>query len=118
MRLGESLFVALVAASTLGCLKPLVLDGRAEGVIVAPLSAAAGDDADREVAAAGQELQSYFFKMTGVRVPLVSRPSPHATSIRIGVFGCPPVRGWSGSRPPADGYAIETRGDTLWVVGG
>jgi Domain of unknown function (DUF4838)/Glycosyl hydrolase family 67 N-terminus len=90
----------------------LVRDGRPMGVIVAPTTGATDD------VQAGVELQRYLRKMSGATVPIVAAATEGQTSVRVGVFGRPPVDGWAGTRPPRDGFAIEAHGRTLFVVGG
>jgi hypothetical protein len=91
----------------------LVHDGRANGVIV---SAPRGNAA---LERAGRELQTYLRKISGASVPIVGQPGPaKSVSVRIGVYGQPPVTAWTGTRPRPDAFSIERRGSTLFIVGG
>ena len=106
--------VATAVLAGAACREPhLVRNGQPEAVIVAPVGATADD------ALAGRELQAYVHKMSGatLKVQPETQGEPE-TVVRIGVFGQPPVDAWSGPRPKRDGFALETRGETLWIVGG
>jgi hypothetical protein len=68
---------------------------------------------------AATELQTYVRKISGASLPLMNAlPEGKQALVRIGVYGAAPVAEWRGERPPADGFAIETRGNALWIVGG
>jgi hypothetical protein len=106
--------LAGVALLTAACAHPaLVRDGHVEGTIVAP-TVGTGDDV-----LAGAELRSYLKKITGQDVPIASSATEDGrATVRIGAYGGPTVRGWTGTAPAPDGFVIETRGQTLWIVGG
>ena len=107
------LAAAALAVLAMGCQKPaLVRDGWVEGLIVAP-TAGSGDDV-----LAGKELQAYLKKISGGEVPIFSSAAKAKAMVRIAVAGKPSAEGWTGAAPPPDGFAIETRGHTLWIVGG
>jgi hypothetical protein len=68
---------------------------------------------------AATELQTYVRKISGATLPLMNAlPESEQALVRIGVYGAAPVAEWHGERPPADGFAIEVRGNALWIVGG
>ena len=105
--------VAALALATSGCAAPaLVRDGVAEGIIVAP-TVGRGDDV-----LAGTELQAYLKKMTGAALPIQNAVGAARPMVRVGVYGKAPVEEWTGAAPPPDGFKIERRGNTLWIVGG
>jgi hypothetical protein len=103
-----------VAGTLASCAPPaLVRGGRPEATIL--ISPAAS--ADEKLAA--QELQEYVRKISGATLPTrVTTGADTPSEVRIGVYGSPPVEGWTGERPVADGFAIDRRGSTLSVVGG
>src|SRR5687767_12843512 len=105
--------LVLIGLAAAACAPPaLVREGWVEGVIVAPT---AGNTDD---VLAGKELQAYLQKITGLSVPIYPQASKAKAMVRVGVYGKPPVQDWNGAAPPADGFAIETRGNVLWIVGG
>ncbi|HVO09453.1 MAG TPA: DUF4838 domain-containing protein [Vicinamibacteria bacterium] len=106
--------VALVgAALTAGCGPPaLVRGGRPESAILVSTTAAP----DEKLAAT--ELHDYLRKISGADVAVTTSPQTSPTLVRLGTFGTDAVRGWHGRRPPADGFALQTEGRTLWIVGG
>ena len=68
---------------------------------------------------AATELQTYLRKISGATLPISNaEPSAEQAAVRIGVYGAAPVSEWRGARPPSDGFVIETRGNSLWIVGG
>ena len=105
--------VVALAATGSSCGQPaLVRNGRPEAVIV--LSPAAS--ADEKLAA--QELQDYVRKVSGATLPVITGRADDASEVRIGAFGTEAVAEWRGERPPPDGFAIESKGNTLFIVGG
>jgi hypothetical protein len=71
-------------------------------------------------AQAASELQLYVSRMSGATLPIVSSVEPReiGSLIRVGVHGGEAVGAWAGARPEPDGFALETSGRTLFVVGG
>lgn len=68
---------------------------------------------------AATELQTYLRKISGAALSISNAlPGDDQTVVRIGVYGAAPVSEWRGERPSTDGFAIETRGNSLWIVGG
>jgi len=109
----EATFALVLAALTAGCAPPaLVRGGRPQTAILVSTKAAA----DEELAAT--ELHDYLRKISGADVPVVTSPATSPTLIRLGTFGTEPVQGWAGRRPAAEGFALQTEGRTLWIVGG
>jgi hypothetical protein len=112
------LFVALIVSSftmpaaATGSSMFLVRDGRANGVIVS--TPQGSDDLER----AARELQAYLRKMTGATVPIVASSRASSIRVRIGRYGQPSVKAWTGARPGPDGFIIERRGRSLFIVGG
>jgi hypothetical protein len=91
----------------------LARDGQPAAAIVTSPAPAAHE----KVAAA--ELQKYLRKISGATLPILKAlPGDGQATVRIGVYGAAPVSEWRGERPPADGYAIRTEGNSLWIVGG
>ena len=107
------LLAAFVAMAS-SCADPaLVRDGKAEATIL--LSAAAS--ADEKLAA--QELHDYVRKISGASLPvMVTTKADTPTEVRIGAFGTDVVKDWAGERPVPDGFAVERKGRTLYIVGG
>jgi hypothetical protein len=69
---------------------------------------------------AASELQGYLRKISGATLPIVqsAQRSSLVPTIRVGIFGADPVKEWRGERPSAQGFALQTQGNTLWIVGG
>lgn len=68
---------------------------------------------------AATELQTYIQKISGAKLPIgEALPDASQTALRIGIFGSAPVAEWRGSKPKPDGFAIETRDSSVWIVGG
>ena len=105
---------AVLSVCAAACAHPaLVRDGHVEGMIVAPTAGTTDD------VVAGAELQAYLKKITGQEVPIFPGGATDAKpSVRVGVYGKPGVQEWAGTAPPADGFVIETQGNTVWIVGG
>jgi hypothetical protein len=79
-----------------------------------------GPQAKAEEKLAAAELQDYVRKISGATLPIatLAQRTSLVPSVRIGVFGAEPVRDWRGERPAPDGFALETAGNVLYVVGG
>jgi hypothetical protein len=88
------------------------------GVPTGAIVTAAAPSADEKLAAS--ELQAYLRKISGASLPVVTAAGRSALvpSVRIGIVGKEPVKDWTGDAPPRDGFALETRGNVLYVVGG
>jgi hypothetical protein len=106
--------LAFAVTVEVACAPPaLVRDSRSETTIL--ISPAA--TADEKLAA--KELQDYVRRISGADVPvMITSRADTPTVVRLGVFGSDAVKGWPGSTPVADGFAIDTRGNTVWIVGG
>ncbi len=85
----------------------------AAAIVIAP-------QAKAEEKRAASELQDYVKKISGATLPIatLAQRTSLIPSVRIGVFGSEPVREWRGERPASDGFALETVGNVLYVVGG
>jgi hypothetical protein len=113
LRLAGAMLLAAVSAACQTELR-LVEDGLPKArIVVSP--AASGLEAQ-----AASELQLYVKKISGATLPIVTSVEPHEVGVlvRVGVHGGEAVKGWSGQKPAPDGFALETRGPTLFVVGG
>src|SRR6185436_6674628 len=114
-------------ARSLGVACALLLPGLAwaadpmlarRGVAEAAIVIAPTAKPDEKLAAA--ELQEYVRKISGATLPIAlsDRRTSLIPTVRIGVFGSPPVEAWKGEKPVADGFALEASGNELYVVGG
>jgi hypothetical protein len=88
-----------------------------DGVPTATIVVAAEASADEKLASV--ELQDYLRKMSGAELPVGNAPADDGDAVvRVGVFGSAAVESFRGRRPPSDGFALQTEGRTLYVVGG
>jgi Domain of unknown function (DUF4838)/Glycosyl hydrolase family 67 N-terminus len=68
---------------------------------------------------AATELQTYLRKISGATLPISNAvPGTERTAVLIGVYGTAPVAEWRGERPSPDGFVIETRSNSIRVIGG
>ena len=113
----QSPFLLVACLSAVCCQSALTLVR--DGVPTATIVVATEASADEKLAAT--ELQDYLRKMSGAQVPIGALPLGSEGGdvlVRVGVFGSVAVHAFAGERPPADGFALETVGRTLYVVGG
>jgi hypothetical protein len=107
--------LAIVGLVAVGCQPAphLVKDGAATATVVV------GPDATREETLAATEIRDYLLKMTGAAVAVGASPrSGDDTVVRVGAFGASAVAEFAGEKPETDGFALQTKGRTLYVVGG
>ncbi|MDB6004584.1 MAG: hypothetical protein JWR15_1571 [Prosthecobacter sp.] len=106
------LLLSSLTLAAAGADMPLVQDGRSTSVIVHAA------DAPGSVRKAAQELQRYFEKVTGAKLPIMPGDAPAQSSfISLGDTPAARAAGITVSDVPLEGFRLLTRGGNLFIAG-